>query len=782
MLYNLKNLTANDNLFEGSIPSSITNCTRLLVVTLTSNRITGKIPEGLGRLSNLTYLSLGGNNIFGQIPDDLLNCSELEVLDLSLNNLSGTIKQVIGRLVKIRTLKLGHNTFYGSIPREIGNLSALLNLEVHRNRFSGRIPLELSKLTLLQGLSLSDNQLEGEIPQEMSELKQLTYLRLQNNKLVGSIPDAISELEFLSYLNLSGNKLNGTLPKSLERLLRLTTLDLSYNHFTGAVPASTIASMRNLQVYLNLSHNTLNGTVPGEIGKLEMVQEIDLSNNDMSGSIPPELKNCMNLISLDLSSNKLSGELSVDFFPQLNELVRLNFSRNQIYGPLPGTLPSLRHLSVVDLSENKFGGEIPENFSNFSSLKFLNLSFNQLEGCIPQGGVFRNMHLISLQGNPCLSGAICLKRPSNKRNSKTSHQLSKKALLILSALGFVIILIISLSTFYVIRQKKIKECSIEEPENSQPNYTAISTLRRFDAKDLEIATNSFGPDNIIGMSSISTVYKGILEDGHRIAVKKLNLHQFSAESDKCFNREVKTLGQLKHKNLVKVVGYAWESGNLKALVLEFMENGNLDKIIHESEAHLSSWTLTRRIDALVSIANGLVYLHTGYDFPIVHCDLKPSNILLDGKSEAHVSDFGTARILGIQPEDEACISSASVFEGTIGYLAPEFAYLRKVTTKVDIFSFGIIMMELITKRRPTELTGEDGLPITLPQLVQQTLALGINHLPEVLDPLLIPHTSQKHEVLEVLLHLALSCTRPDPENRPDMEQVSSSLSKIRKMA
>lgn len=91
-------------------------------------------------------------------------------------------------------------------------------------------------------------------------------------------------------------------------------------------------------------------------------------------------------------------------------------------------------------------------------------------------------------------------------------------------------------------------------------------------------------------------------------------------------------------------------------------------------------------------------------------------------------------------------------------------------------------MELITKRRPTELTGEDGLPITLPQLVQQTLALGINHLPEVLDPHLIPHTSQKHEVLEVLLHLALSCTSPDPENRPDMEQVSSSLSKIRKMA
>lgn len=162
------------------------------------------------------------------------------------------------------------------------------------------------------------------------------------------------------------------------------------------------------------------------------------------------------------------------------------------------------------------------------------------------------------------------------------------------------------------------------------------TLKRFSPKDLEVATNFFSENNVIGASSISTVFKGTLEDGRAIAAKKLNLHQFLEVSEKCFNREVKILVQLRHKNLVKVLGYAWESRKLRALVLEFMENGNLEKIIHDSAKDNPSWTLIERIDALVSITSGLLYLHSGYDLPIVHCDLKPSNILLDVKMEAHL--------------------------------------------------------------------------------------------------------------------------------------------------
>ncbi|KAL2524324.1 LRR receptor-like serine/threonine-protein kinase FLS2 [Abeliophyllum distichum] len=740
-LYNLKNLTMNDNLIEGSIPSSIINCTRLLVITLTSNRFTGKIPEGLGQLSNLTYLSLGNNKISGNIPDDLFNCSKLEVLDLSQNNISGTLKPNIGRLVQS--------------------------------------PPELSKLTLLQGLALNDNELEGLIPENLSELKQLTDLRLQNNKFVGPIPRAILKLESLSWLDLSGNKLNGLMPKSLASLSRLTTLDLSRNNISGSIPGSLIASVKNLQIYLNLSYNFLDKTIPDEIGMLNMVQVIDLSNNNLSGSIPRALKGCRNLISLDLSGNNFSSQVPREIFHQLNELVKLNLSRNQLNGALPENLASLRHLSSLDLSQNKFEGIIPESLANIS-LKYLNISFNLLEGRVPEAGVFGNISSTSLQGNPALCGTKVLKSCSTEKNLKSFHHLGKKKWFILTALGCVFILIILLLAIYAVRQK-IKKQKTENLEDPKLEFRSGLTLKRFGPKDIEVATNFYSENNIIGASTISTVFKGTLEDGQVIAVKKLNIHQFLEVSDKCFNREVKILGQLRHKNLVKVLGYAWESRNLRVLVLEFMENGSLEKIIHDSNKDNPSWTLRERIDAIVSIASGLAYLHSGYDFPIVHCDLKPSNILLDAKMEAHVSDFGTARMLGIHLEDGSSISSASAFEGTIGYIAPEFAYMRKVTTKVDIFSFGMIVMELITLKRPTGLTGEEGLPITLSQLVQKALEYGINGVLQIVDPQLALYTTKKPEVLEGLLHLALSCTSTDPENRPDMEKVLSSLSKLSKM-
>ncbi|KAL8113194.1 hypothetical protein AgCh_020490 [Apium graveolens] len=249
----------------------------------------------------------------------------------------------------------------------------------------------------------------------------------------------------------------------------------------------------------------------------------------------------------------------------------------------------------------------------------------------------------------------------------------------------------------------------------------------------------FDEDNILGSSSISIVYKGILGDGQLIAVKNLKVCQSAVTSEKSFNRELRTLGKLKHRNLVKLIGYAWESSKLKAIVLEYMENGNLESIIHDPRVDQARWTFSGRIDVLVSIARGLVYLHSSYDF---HCDLKPSNILFDGKWEGRVGDFGTARTLEIDISSSNS-TSGSACGGTIGYLAP--------------------VMEFLTRRRPTELSQENRQPITLPQLVQNVFSDGIERLLQLVDPQLTSDISNKQK-LEEIFKLALLCTCQEPDD------------------
>lgn len=206
----------------------------------------------------------------------------------------------------------------------------------------------------------------------------------------------------------------------------------------------------------------------------------------------------------------------------------------------------------------------------------------------------------------------------------------------------------------------------------------------------------------------------------------------------------------------------------------------MDRIIHNPGTDQMSCSLSKRVDICVSVASGMQYLHHGYDFPIIHCDLKPSNILLDGDWVAHVSDFGTARVLGVQSQDTSSISSSAAFEGSIGYLAPEFAYMGKVTTKVDVFSFGVILMEFLTKKRPTATIEAHGLPISLQQLVERALASGKEEVSQVLDPVLVLNDSKEQGRLEELLKLALSCTAPNPDNRPDMNEILPILLKLRR--
>ncbi|KAG5029206.1 hypothetical protein JHK87_012720 [Glycine soja] len=444
-----------------------------------------------------------------------------------------------------------------------------------------------------------------------------------------------------------------------------------------------------MQIYLNLSYNQLVGNVPTELGMLEMIQAIDISDNNLAGFSPKTLTGCRNLSNLDFSGNNISGPIPAKAFSHMDLLESLNLSRYHLEGKILGTLAELDRLSSLDLSQNDLKG-IPEGFANLSSLVHLNLSFNQLEGPVPKTGIFAHINASSMMGNQDLCGENFL-WPCKE----AKHSLSKKCISIIAALGSLAILLLLVLVILILNR----------------DYNSALTLKKFNPKELEIATGFFSADSIVGTSSLSTVYKGQMEDGQVVAVRKLNLQQFSANTDKMFKREANTLSQMRHRNLVKVLGYAWESGKMKALVQEYMENGNLNRIIHDKgvdQSVISRWILSER----------------------------PSNFLLEGEWEAHLSDFGTARILGLHLQDGSTLSSLAVLQGTVGYMAPEFSYMRKVTTKADVFSFGIIVMEFLTKRRPTGLSEEDGLPITLREVVEKALANGIKQLANIVDPLL----------------------------------------------
>ncbi|GLT50627.1 hypothetical protein SLA2020_241010 [Shorea laevis] len=800
-LVHLQMLRLYKNKLNSTIPLSLFQLKSLRHLRLSENELTGTVPQELGSLRSLEVLTLHFNKFTCEIPSSLTDLTNLTYLSLSFNSLTGILPQDIGKLYKLKNLSIDANLLEGSIPPSIINCTNLLSIALTNNRLTGKIPFGLGRLPNLTVLSIEQNQISGEIPDDLfncsnlvslrlrfnnitgllkpaiGKLQNLRVLRVAFNSFVGSIPPEIGNLGQLIIVSLPGNSdnlLNGSIPEGMERLFRLMSLDLSHNHLTGPIPGSVIVGMKTISVYLNFSYNFLEGSIPHELGMLAMVQAIDISNNNLSGVIPETMEGCRNLFSLDLSGNKLSGPIPGEAFTHMGMLTSLNLSQNILGGQIPENLAKLEHLRSLDLSHNKLNGSIPESFANLSALRRLNLSFNQLEGRIPESGIFRNISSSSLEGNSAVCGTKFLMPCSSK---KRFHLLSRKTISILLILGSVVVLVLFVLVIFVPKQFARKR-KTKKVENPGPKIMLPVMLKRFDKRELENATCSFGEDNIIGASSLSTVYKGQPEDGQLIAVKKLNLKQFSKESDKCFYKEVKNLS---HRNLVKVLGYAWESEKLKAVVLQYMENASLENIIHGSAAEFSRWTLSGRIDLCVSVGTALDYLHSGYDFPIVHCDLKPSNILLDGDWVAHVSDFGTARMLGAYLQDGSSLSSSSAFEGTIGYLAPEFAYMRKVTTKVDVFSFGTIMMEFLTGRRPTGLAEEKGLPISLRQLVEKALANRINGLLQVLDPKLVPHilTKEQGELLEELFKLALFCTCPDRELRPNMNEVLSSLLKLK---
>jgi Leucine-rich repeat (LRR) protein len=658
-------LNLKGNNLSGIVPQTIyTNCS-LTYLSLSNNQLFGRIPSDIGyTLPNITELILGGNHFDGPIPASLGNASNLQNLDLRKNSLTGGIPS-LGLLRKLKILDVGTNmlksgdwTFLSSLT----NCTQLQILCLDFNGLGGIIPRSIGDLSsTLEVLLLSEDQLTGDIPSEIGKLKGLTVLVMQKNSLTGHIPDTLGNLPNMSLLSLSNNKLSGEIPHSIGKLERLTEIYFMENNLTGQIPAS-LKGCKNL-LLLNLSSNSFYGSIPWEILSISTLSKgLDLSYNQLSGNIPSQIGNLMNLNSLSISNNQLSGEIP-SALGECLLLESLHLEKNFLQGKIPGSLSALRGIYEMDLSQNNLSGTIPEFLESFTSLYILNLSFNELEGPVPKGGVFANSTAISIQGNkklcarsPMQQVPLCGALPS--KTKKTSYVLT--IVVPLTIVG----LITSACLGFILLKKN--RGATERPITQSFKWRNILSYN-----DLFKATNGFSSASVVGSGRFGLVYKGQL-GVETIAIKVFKLDQFGAS--KSFFAECEALRNFRHRNLIKVISLCSTTdprGNeFKALILEYKELGDLESWLHQRTLSLGS-----RITIAKDIAVALDYLHNRCSPPLVHCDLKPRNVLLDDDMVACLSDFGLAKFLhGYSSTGVSMSTSIAGPRGSVGYIAPGSTY------------------------------------------------------------------------------------------------------------
>ncbi|CAO2148830.1 unnamed protein product [Urochloa humidicola] len=606
---------------------------------------------------------------------------------------------------------------------------------------------------------------------------------MEQNHFVGNLPSTIGNLANLSYLSLSQNNLSGQIPLSIGKLGQLNKLLLQNNNFSGAIPR-TLGDCKKL-ITLDLSWNTLNGSIPKEIFSLNSLTEgFDLSHNQLSGQIPQEIGGLINIGPLNFSNNHLSGNIPVTLGACVR-LVSLHLEGNFLDGRIPNSFSNLGGVSEIDLSRNNLSGEIPNFFESFKSLKLLNLSFNNLEGQMPDGGIFQNSSEVLVQGNSMLcSNSPMLQLPlcvASSRNHRSSHNPMITGI----SVAFALVFISCLGLFLLMKRRK---------NSKRPDDPSFMEMKNFSYADLVKATNGFSSDNFVGSGTYGSVYKGVLdsEAGGIVAIKVFKLDELGAP--KSFVAECEAFRSTRHRNLVRVISACstWDNkGNdFKAIIIEYMANGTLDSWIYsETRQPLS---LGSRVAIAVDIAAALDYLHNRCMPAIVHCDLKPSNVLLDDMMGARLSDFGLAKFL--QSHNSTSITSSTTLagpRGSIGYIAPEYGTGSKISTEGDVYSYGIIILEMLTGKRPTDELFNNGLSIqkyvgnAFPQKIREILDpniipnLGSGDVDNNLDHEMHPTVGILNCIMQ-LVKLGLSCSMPTPKDRPAILDVYAEVSTIKR--
>ncbi|KAL6888499.1 hypothetical protein ACP4OV_009525 [Aristida adscensionis] len=812
----LKVLKAGHNNITGPLPDELFNATSLEYLSFPNNGLHGMLHgSGIINLRNLANLDLGGNKFSGKIPDYINQLNRLEELHLDHNSMSGELPSTLSNCTNLKTIDLKGNNFSGELEKvNFFNLPNLKTLDLMENNFTGTIPESIYSCNNLVALRLASNKLHGQLSPRISNLQSLMFLSLAYNRFtnITSTLQILKNCTNLTSLLIGSNFKGEAMPdeETIDGFQNLQVLSIARCSLSGKIPL-WLSKLKNLQM-LFLHMNQLSGPIPTWIKGLSLLFLLDVSNNNLTGEIPTELmempmvttENSATYLDprvfelpvyvgslqyritsafgkvLNLGNNSLTGVIPQEI-GQLKSLVILNFSYNSLSGEIPPQICNLSNLQVLDLSSNHLTGAIPSDLNNLNFLSAFNISHNDLEGPIPNGGQFSTFSNSSFEGNPKLCGSILFRRcGSAEAPSVFKKHHSKKDIFVIAfgvSFGGIVVLFLLWHILAYFRGRilitKTKACNSGDVEqnshmsDSKQSLVIVSQGKeehKITFTDIVRATNNFDKEHIIGCGGYGLVYKAQLPDGSKLAIKKLSGEMCLMERE--FSAEVVALSMAQHENLVPLWGYCVQ-GDSRLLIYSYMENGSLDDWLHNRDDDASTfleWPMLLKIAQGAS--RGLSYIHDVCKPHIVHRDIKSSNILLDKDFKAYVADFGLSRLV---LANKTHVTTELV--GTLGYIPPEYGQGWVATLRGDIYSFGVVLLELLTGRRPVSVLSSSK---ELVKWVQEMKSEGRQI--EVLDPALrgAGHEEQMLKVLEV----ACKCIHHNPCMRPSIREVVSCLDSI----
>ncbi|KAL3345110.1 hypothetical protein AABB24_024185 [Solanum stoloniferum] len=823
----LKIIDLNRNYLSGTIPPEWAS-TKLELMAISNNRLSGHVPEYIGNMTSLVRLSLETNLFNGSLPAEVGNLVNLQMLNLKANNFTGEWPVELNNLTKLTELRISSNSFVGKLPN-FESWKNLQMLEVEGSGFEGPLPPSFSVLTSLEELRISDlNGVASEFP-SLTNMTRMSALVLRSCNIHGNIHDSVAEMVILRFLDLSFNKLEGGIA-NLEGVTKMEATYLTGNDFVGRIP--DWLTSRDTRNVIDLSYNKFDESSEPSTCRdnLNLFRSFKVENFVESGKCFSASPCSEDKYSLHINcggGNVTVGDTTYiadedsagaakfvywkgnwgtsstghfwDTDVSLNDHKAKNVSaikgdESQLYmtahlSPLSmtyfgrclanGNYTLTLHFAEIVYRDNQsfqsLGRRIFDVYVQ-DKLKFKDFDIERLAGGVDKAlkekfnvtvkdktlqvrfqYAGKGTTSIPSRGNygPLVSAISLEANFKPPPPQETSSNQKKKILIVAGAVTSSLAIVLMI--FFVAWKKRRNRKLMEQELRGLDLQTGIFTFRQIKA-----ATSNFDAANKLGEGGFGSVYKGTLADGTIIAVKQLSSK--SRQGNREFVNEIGMMSGLHHPNLVRLYGCCVDRNQL-LLVYEYMENNNLSHLLFGPEDCQPKLDWPTRQKICVGIAKGLAYLHEESPLKMIHRDIKGTNVLLDKDLNPKISDFGLAKL-----HDEEKTHVTTRVAGTIGYMAPEYALWGYLTHKADLYSFGVVVLELVAGKNNMKYHPDENYVCLLDwALVLQKKGTFL----ELVDPRLGSNYDKK-EALR-MIKVALRCTNPSPALRPNMSAVVNML-------